>query len=197
MRQGMFQMVRTCPKCGGAGKVITQECTKCGGGGRTRRQRTISISVPAGIQDGQMIRVSGEGEPGPAGDAYGDLYVVVRVSEHKIFDRNGNDLVLKMPINFTQAALSATVLVPTLDGSAELQIPRGSQHGDVCRVAGKGLPALRGGRHGDLLVILAIEVPRKLTEKQEAMLREYAQTESVRVSSAGRSFWEKIKESLS
>ncbi len=197
MRQGLFQMVRPCPKCSGAGQVITDKCTNCGGSGRRPRQRKISINVPAGVQDGQMVRVSGEGEPGPTGEAYGDLYVVVRVAPHKIFNRQKNDLVLKVPVTFTQAALGATRQVPTLDGLTDLEIERGTQHGDVLRVHGQGLPDLGSGRRGDLVVVVVIEVPQKLTDKQEELLREYAQTEDIKVSSGGRSFWEKLKESLS
>ena len=197
MRQGLFQMVRTCPHCHGTGQVIGEKCTGCGGRGRMPRKRTINITIPAGIEDGQMVRVAGEGEPGPDGIQYGDLYVVVRVSEHKIFQRQGDNLVLALPISFAQAALGTNVAVPALDGQHELQIPRGAQHGDVCQVYGAGLPHLRGGRRGDLLVELSVEIPRKLTDEQEALLVEYAKTEKGTILAARRTLWGKIKDSLS
>ena len=200
VRQGMFQMVRPCSHCQGAGQVIAEKCEACGGQGRVPRQRKISLDIPAGVEEGQMVRVTGEGEPAPAGGRNagpnGDLYVVVRVAEHEIFRREGEHLILQLPIGFSQAALGAALDVPTLDGEIEMQIPRGSQHGDVCKIAGEGLPRLRGGRRGDLLVVLMIEVPKKLTDRQEELLREYAETEHKDVDE-GRTLWDRIKESLS
>ena len=144
-----------------------------------------------------MVRITGEGEPGPNGTDHGDLYVVVRVAEHEYFSRKGNDLVLSLPISFAQAALGATVNVPTLDGEEELSIPRGSQHGDHCRIHDHGFPSLKGGRRGDMIAILSIDVPKNLTERQDELLREFAETEHENVSAARHSFWDKIKESLS
>ena len=196
-RQGLFQMVRTCPHCQGGGQVITEKCSTCGGEGRTPLNRKIRISIPAGIQDGQMVRVGGEGEPGPGGSDHGDLYVVVRVAPHRIFTRQADDIVLQMPVSFAQAALGATVPVPTLNGNKEIDVPRGAQHGDLCRLNGDGLPRLRGGRRGDLVIVLAIDIPKKLSERQEQLLREFAESEEQDVTDARRSFWEKIKDSLS
>ncbi len=195
-RQGMFQMVRTCPRCQGSGQIIGDKCATCGGEGRTPLKRTIRISIPPGIQDGQMVRIAGEGEPGPDGTNHGYLDVEVLVASHSIFTRQGDDIVLQMPVTFAQAALGASVEVPTLNGRKDIDVQRGSQHADVCRLTGEGLPRLRGGRRGDLLVVLKIDIPRKLTEQQEQLLREFAETEHDNVIGARRSFWEKIKETL-
>jgi len=197
-RQAVFQMVRTCPKCRGAGKVITEVCTHCDGNGRRPVQRRIRISIPEGIQDGQMVRVSGEGEPAPTGGDRGDLYVVVRVTPHEVFTRQRENLVIQMPISFTQAVLGATVDIPTLNGTKrEVEIPRGAQHGDLCRVHGAGVPKLKTDETGDLIIVLSIEIPKKISETQEQLLREFAETEEHVVPAAHRSFWDKIKNSLS
>jgi molecular chaperone DnaJ len=194
---GMFRMVTTCPNCGGAGKVIKDKCTTCGGDGRQPKRRVLNVKIPAGIHDGQAIRVPGEGEPGAMGGPHGDLHVVVRVKEHELFTREDDHLVLKMPISFTQAALGATLEVPTIQGTHEVTIKHGSQHGDMIRATGKGLPNLRGGRQGDMAIILLIEVPTRLTGKQEELLREYAETEDRDVMPHSSGFWDKIKSYIS
>jgi molecular chaperone DnaJ len=199
---GFFRMVSTCPSCGGAGTVITQTCDTCDGSGVRPRRRTLSVKIPPGIQDGQAVRVASEGEPGfvggrPSRDApRGELHVVVRIAPHKLFVRDRNDLVLRMPISYTQAALGATVEVPNLDGKQELTIERGTQHGQTFRLRGKGLPDLRSGEPGDLVVVVGIEVPKKLSRKQEQLLRDFAETEDGHVLPESRGFWEKIKEYL-
>ncbi len=197
MRQGFFQMVRTCQACGGAGKIIKERCPDCRGTERQPKKRTITVKVPAGIADGQVIRVGGEGEPGSDGGPRGDLHVVVRVRPHDLFMRDGDNLVLDMPISFTQASLGGQVEVPTLDQRAELAIPRGTQHGQVFRMRGEGMPSLRNGRKGDLLVRVNVEIPKKLTEKQEQLLREFAETEDKDVMPRSKGFWDKIKDVLS
>lgn len=194
---GMFRMVTTCPSCGGAGKVVKEKCTTCGGDGRQPKKRVLNVKIPVGIHDGQAIRVPGEGEPGHLGGPHGDLHVVVRVQEHELFTREDDHLILKMPISFTQAALGATLEVPTIQGTHEITIKPGSQHGDIIRANGKGLPNLRGGRHGDLAIILLIEVPTKLTDRQEDLLREYAETEHRDVMPHSSGFWDKIKSYIS
>ncbi|MEM6855525.1 MAG: DnaJ C-terminal domain-containing protein, partial [Planctomycetota bacterium] len=155
-----------------------------------------SIKVPAGIQDGQAIRVAGEGEPGSGGGPQGDLHVVIRVAEHALFTREEDHLIMKMPVSFTQAALGAKVSVPTLDGETQLTIKPGTQHGELFRVRGEGMPDLRSGRRGDLIVALLLEVPTKLTAKQEELLREYAESENHDVLPENKGFWKKIKEHL-
>ncbi len=193
---GMFRMVTTCPTCRGVGTVIKDKCPECRGSGRMPKHRVLTVKIPAGIHDGQAIRIPGEGEPGVGGAPRGDLHVVVRVSEHKLFQRQDDHLVLRMPVSFTQAALGATVDVPTLNGQAELTIKPGTQHGEIFRIPDKGLPNLRGGHRGDLVVVLAVEIPKKLTREQEQLLREFAQTENHDVMPESRNFWDKIKNYL-
>lgn len=197
---GMFRMVTACPACRGRGSVVAEFCTDCRGKGRVPRKRTISVKIPKGISDGQAVRVQGEGEPpppemSPGGEGVrGDLHVVVRVEDHELFDREGNHIGMEMPISFTQAALGAEVDVPTLEGKHTLKIPKGTQHGAVFRVDGQGLPDLRSGRRGDLVVGLKVEIPRKLTAKQEKLLREFAETEDKAVLPESHGFMDKIKD---
>lgn len=192
---GMFRMVTTCPACRGEGQIVKDKCTDCQGSGRSPKKRKLAVKIPAGIHEGQAIRVSGEGEPGSGGGPRGDLHVVVRVSEHKLFSREDDHLVLRMPVSFTQAALGGDVQIPMLDGGHEiLNIPPGTQHGKLFQMNGKGLPNLRSGRHGDLVVALLVEIPKKLTSQQENLLREFAETENHEVMPESRSFWDKIKE---
>jgi molecular chaperone DnaJ len=194
---GMFRMVTTCPACSGAGKVVKDKCKTCAGDGRRPKKRVLSVKIPAGIHDGQAIRVPGEGEPGAMGGPHGDLHVVVRVKEHDLFTREDDHLILKMPISFTQAALGATLSVPIINGEHEITIKHGSQHGDLIRASGKGLANLRSGRRGDLVIVLLIEVPTRLTGKQEELLREFAETEDRDVMPHSQGFWDKIKSYIS
>jgi molecular chaperone DnaJ len=193
LRQGFFQMVRTCPACGGQGRVVADKCPTCRGSGRRPKERTLQVKVPAGIGDGNVIRIPGEGEPGQRGGPRGDLHAAVQVAGHKLFERHGDDLVLRMPVSFTQAALGAQVRVPTLDGEADVILDRGTQHGQTKVLRGQGLPNLRTGRRGDMVVQCLIEIPRKLTSRQEELLREFAGTEDQNVMPQSRGFWEKIK----
>lgn len=194
---GMFRMVTTCTNCVGAGKIYLDKCSTCHGSGRVGKKRKLSVKVPPGIQDGQAIRVTGEGEPGSPGAPQGDLHVVIRIAEHELFTREEDHLIMKMPVSFTQAALGAKVSVPTLDGETELTIKPGTQHGELFRVRGEGMPNLRGGRRGDLIVALLLEVPTKLSSKQKDLLREYAETEDHDVLPETMGFWDKIKTYLS
>ncbi len=196
---GMFRMVTTCPHCRGRGTVIPDKCANCKGTGRVSVGRKLSVKLPAGIHDGQAVRVAGEGEPpppelSPEGKGIrGDLHVVVRVREHQQFERDHDDLLIVAPIAFSQAALGATIEVPTLTGTVELELPAGTQHGAMFRINGAGLPNLRSGRRGDLVVIVQIVVPRKLSSKQRELLAEFAETENLEVKAHSPSFWEKIK----
>lgn len=193
---GMFRMITTCPACGGQGKVYKQKCPDCQGAGRKPKRRVLNVTIPKGIYDGQTIRVGGEGEPGTDGGYRGDLHVVVRVAKHKLFEREGDHLILQMPISFTQASLGATVQVPTLNGQEELIIKPSTQHGDMFRLASRGLPNLRSGRNGDLVVVAMIEIPKRLSKQQERLLREFAETEDHDVMPQSKGFWDSIKEHL-
>ena len=191
---GFFQMVSTCPQCRGTGQVITDPCKKCKGKGQVPKKRKLSVKIPAGVHEGQGIRVTGEGEPGKQGGPRGDLYCYVRVKSHPFLMRDGANLVVTVPLSFTQMTLGATIDVPTLEGTRQLKIPSGSQHGSILRVRGQGLPEVRSGQQGDLLVQLSIAIPKKLSARQEELLREYAKTEEVDVNPESKSFFDKIKE---
>jgi molecular chaperone DnaJ len=195
---GLFGRVIThCPTCRGRGSTITAPCAHCRGSGRAAKRRTVVVRVPPGIRDGQAVRVRGEGEPSEDGRTRGDLHCYVHIAPHPFFERHGNDLVCRMPVSFTQAALGAVVEVPTLTGKAEVKIPPGTQHGQLIRLAGQGLPDIRGRGRGDELVQVLIEVPRKVNKKQESLLREYAATEDKSVLPESKGFLEKLMEYLS
>jgi len=191
---GLFQMVTTCPKCQGQGSFITAPCKSCRGQGRQQTTRTLSIKIPAGIQDGQAVRVTGEGEPGQLNGPRGDLYGYVKIKPHPILMREGDDLIVRLPIGFSQAALGASVEVPSLNGRQEIVILPGTQHGTVLQVKGQGLPDLRSGRRGSLLTQVLIEIPKKLNEKQKKLLREFAETEDHTVLPESKGFFEKLKD---
>ena len=174
---GMFRMVTACPNCRGRGTVVREHCPSCGGTGRQMRKRTVTIKIPPGVHEGQAVRVVGEGEAGEAGARPGDLHCYIAVKPHPIFTRHNNDLVCQVPISFTQAALGAHIDVPTLKGAEPLDVPAGSQHGEVFKLRGKGLPDARATRTGDELVQILVEIPRKLSDRQRELLREFAQTE--------------------
>ena len=193
---GFFQMVSTCPQCRGSGQVIANPCSKCKGVGRVPRKRSVKIKIPAGVHEGQGIRVAGEGEPGRAGGPNGDLYCYVRVKPHEFLERDGNNLIAVVPITFTQAALGATIDVPSLNETQQLKIPPGTQYGNIFRIRGQGLPDLRSHRAGDQLVQVTIETPTNLNAQQEELLREYARTESINVSPKTQSFFERLKRHL-
>jgi molecular chaperone DnaJ len=191
---GMFRMVTTCPNCRGRGTVVRDVCPSCHGTGRQLKKRVVTVRIPAGVHEGQAVRIAGEGESGEDGAPPGDLHCYIVVKPHPIFSRHGKDLVCQLPISFTQAALGARLEVPTLKGGEELEIPAGTQHGEVFKLKNKGLPDVRSGRSGDELVQVLIEVPKKLTDKQKALLREFALTEDADVLPQRKSFLDKLKE---
>ncbi len=194
---GMFRMVTRCPACGGTGEVIKDKCEACRGTGRAPLTRKLSVTIPAGIHSGQAVRVPGEGEPGQNGGLRGNLHVVVRIEAHKLFVREEDNLILRMPVSFTQAALGASLRIPTLNGEEEeLTIPPGTQHGTLFRIPGKGMPNLHSGRKGDLIAVALVEIPKKLTAGQERLLRDFARTENHEVLPETRGFWDKIKDYL-
>ncbi|MFP5413143.1 MAG: molecular chaperone DnaJ [Gammaproteobacteria bacterium] len=172
VQQGFFSIQQTCPTCHGTGKVIPDPCTACDGVGRVKKTKTLEVKIPAGIDDGMRIRSAGNGEPGLNGGPPGDLYVEIRVREHSVFQRDGDDLHCEVPIGITTAALGGKIEVPTLDGKAEIDLPEGTQSGKQFRLRGKGIKGLRASYPGDLYVHIAIETPVRLTEHQKKLLRE-------------------------
>ncbi|MBL4849316.1 MAG: molecular chaperone DnaJ [Planctomycetes bacterium] len=190
---GFFQIQTSCPSCQGKGTVIKALCNPCHGEGRVPRKREVSVDIPAGIEDGMRLRLAGEGEPGSSGAPAGDLFLVVRVKEHEFFQRQDDHVLLEVPISFTQAALGASIEVPTIHGRDSLKIKSGTQSGSLFSIKGQGIPNVRSGRNGDQIVRVAVEVPKKLTKRQEELLREYAETEEVNVTPERKSFFDKIK----
>ena len=172
MRQGFFSVQQPCPHCRGKGKIITDPCQKCHGEGRYQKTKTLSVKIPAGVDTGDRIRLSGEGEAGESGAPAGDLYVQMHVRDHEIFVRDGNNLYCEVPISFTAAALGGEVEVPTLDGRVKLKIPAETQTGRSFRLKGKGVRSARNGQVGDLVCKVDVETPVSLTEEQKALLRQ-------------------------
>ena len=172
MRQGFFSVQQTCPHCRGAGKIIPEPCTTCHGQGRVKKQKTLEVKIPAGIDDGMRIRSAGNGEPGTNGGPPGDLYIEIRLKKHDIFEREGDDLHCVVPISFPRAALGGEIEVPTLQGKAAIDIPEGTQAGKQFRLRGKGIKGVRSSYPGDLYCHIAVETPVKLTEHQRKLLKD-------------------------
>lgn len=197
VRQAIFQLQQTCPQCHGSGKIIKDPCLKCRGQGQVKTSKTLEVSIPAGIDSGQAIRLSGQGEPGQKGAPAGDLLVYIFIYEHEIFKRNGRDLYCELPINITTAALGGEVEVPTLNGRAKLTVPAGTQNGRHLRLRGKGVNALRGNNVGDLYCLVVVETPVNLTDRQKELLEEF-ETISTGLGRSQtprqRSFLDKIKD---
>lgn len=193
---GRIQNVRVCDVCHGTGKVIKEPCTKCGGNGQVRTTKKRTVKIPAGIDDGQVIRVSGQGEPGARGGPAGDLQVLVRVKPHKYFTRKGTDLYCAVPISLTQAALGAEIDVPTLEKPVKYMVPEGTQPNTTFRIRGQGIPSLRGGNKGDLYIEINVEVPKKLNEKQKDLLRQFEATTSGREYEQKKSFFDRMKDAF-
>ncbi len=173
-QQGFFTVERTCPTCNGAGQTIKNPCKVCGGAGRIEKDRQLSVNIPAGVETGTRIRLAGEGEAGLRGGPSGDLYIFIEVKEHALFQRDGVNLFCRIPVSVTTAALGGEVEVPTIDGGrSNVKLPPGSQTGKQMRLRAKGMPALRGGGTGDMLIELAVETPVNLTSRQKELLREF------------------------
>ena len=190
---GRIQNVRTCDACHGTGKIIKDPCPRCNGRGKTRANRKISFTVPAGIDDGQIITMRGQGEPGENGGPAGDLYIQISVAPHKFFKRKDFDLYCEVPVSFTQAALGAEIDVPTLDKPIRYTVPEGTQPGTVFRIKGQGIQYLRGSGKGDLYVTVGVEVPRKLTDRQKELLRQFEGTVTGREYERKISFFDHMK----
>jgi len=191
---GVFSIQTTCPSCHGEGSVIREPCPRCRGAGYVLCRVAREVKIPPGVDNGTRLRLQGEGEPSPQGGPRGDCYCYISVREHPLFQRNGRDLVCQVPITYPQAALGAKVVFPTLDGQEELEIPAGTQSGDVFRIRGKGMPDLQSRRRGDLIVQVYVEVPKRLAPEHERVLRELAEIENVHVSPQRKSFFSKVKE---
>ncbi|MDD9338627.1 MAG: molecular chaperone DnaJ [Providencia heimbachae] len=176
MRQGFFSVQQPCPTCHGRGKVIKDPCNKCHGHGRVEKYKTLSVKIPAGVDTGDRVRLSGEGEAGENGAPAGDLFVQVHVLPHNIFERDGNNLHCEVPINFAIAALGGEIEVPTLDGRVKLKIPAETQTGKIFRMKSKGVKSVRGGLQGDLMCHIVVETPVKLNEKQKELLKEFGES---------------------
>ncbi|MBC6428109.1 MAG: molecular chaperone DnaJ [Cellvibrionales bacterium] len=176
MQQGFFSVQQTCPTCRGSGQIIADPCAKCGGEGRARGSKTLSVKVPPGVDTGDRIRLTGEGEAGTSGAPPGDLYVQIQVRDHPLFQRDGGDLYCEIPLGFTVAALGGELEVPTLKGRIKLRIPPGTQSGKLFRMRGKGIKPVRSSTQGDLLCRVQIETPVRLSEKQQTLLRDFQKT---------------------
>ncbi len=172
LRQGFFSIQQTCPHCRGSGKIIPEPCTACNGAGKIKRQKTLEVKIPAGINEGMRIRSAGNGEPGTNGGPPGDLYIEIRIKQHDIFERDGDDLHCTVPVSLTTVALGGSIEVPTLVGKAEIELPEGTQHGKTFRLRGKGIKGIRSSYPGDLYCHVTVETPVKLTEHQRKLLKE-------------------------
>jgi molecular chaperone DnaJ len=184
---------QVCPSCHGSGSRFEKVCGKCSGEGRLQETAKINIRIPAGVDTGSKLRSTGNGESGVMGGSAGDLYIVVHVKEHEIFERQGDDLFTEIPVKFTLAALGGTIQVPTMEGKATLKIPAGTQSGTTFRLKGRGMPQLRGGIKGDQLIRVHVEVPTALTSEQKRKLEEFAQSYGDADEPVSRSFFEKAK----
>ena len=191
---GIVRMQTTCPACHGAGSTIGKPCKTCRGQGQKLKKVVTEVQIPAGVDEGMRVRISGEGEPSPNGGPPGDCYCFVSVLGHELFEREGQHLVCRMPITYAQAALGTTLEAPTLTGTTEIDIPAGTQSGDVFRIGGKGMPDPRRRGLGDLLVQVTIEVPKKLSGEEEKLLRQLAELEHTNVAPHRKSFFEKLKQ---
>ena len=197
MQQGFFSIQQTCPRCHGSGKIVVSPCAACSGAGRIKQHKTLSVKIPAGVDEGDRIRLSGEGEAGMNGGPPGDLYVVIHLKPHPVFNRDHNDLHCEMPISFTTAAIGGDIEIPTLDGYAKVKVPTGTQTGQMFRLRGKGIKGVRSSSHGDLICHVAVETPVNLTARQKELL---AELESINEKDGGRhnprakSWMEKVRE---
>ena len=197
VQQGFFSIQQTCPKCHGTGKFIADPCGTCHGAGRVKKHKTLSVKIPAGVDEGDRIRLSGEGEPGVNGGPPGDLYVQMQVKPHAVFQREANDLHCEMPVSFATAALGGEIDIPTLDGQAKIRIPAETQSGKIFRLRGKGIKGVRSHAHGDLMCHVVVETPVHLTERQKELLREFetiSLKDSDRHSPRAKSWMDKVKD---
>ncbi|MDQ0392541.1 molecular chaperone DnaJ [Labrys monachus] len=193
--QGFFSIERTCPTCQGRGEVIENPCPSCGGAGRTTRERTLSVNIPAGVEDGTRIRLANEGEAGTRGGPAGDLYIFLSIRPHEFFQRDGADLHCRVPISMVTAAIGGEFQVPTIDGDkAKVAVPEGTQTGRQVRLRGKGMPVLRSRDHGDMYVQLFVETPKNLTRRQRELLAEFDEESSKETQPESAGFFAKVRD---
>ena len=193
-QQGFFTVERTCPTCSGAGQIVKNPCKGCGGAGRVQKEKVLSVNIPAGVETGTRIRLSGEGEAGLRGGPSGDLYIFIDVAEHAIFQRDGLDLFCRVPVSMVTASLGGEIEVPTIDGGrSRVKVPEGSQSGRQMRLRSKGMPALRGPGQGEMYIELAVETPVKLTGKQKELLREFEDSCAHSNNPNAHGFFDKVK----
>ncbi|MGH8725840.1 MAG: molecular chaperone DnaJ, partial [Burkholderiales bacterium] len=195
--QGPFSIAQTCPRCHGSGSVIPNPCAACSGTGRIKLQKTLAVKIPAGVDEGDRVRLSGEGEPGVNGGPPGDLYVQVHVKPHTVFQRDHDDLHCEMPISITTAALGGEIAIPTLDGSAKVRVPGETQSGKTLRLKGKGIKGVRSHEPGDLFCHVVVETPVSLTSRQRELLREFdsiSAQDSARHNPRAKGWFDKVKE---
>jgi molecular chaperone DnaJ len=192
--RGFFQVSQTCPRCRGTGQSVEKPCAKCGGDGRGEQTTRIKLKIPPGIEDGSRLRSAGNGEAGIRGGPAGDLYVVIHLKEHEIFERDASNLYCDVPISFAMAAMGGDLNVPTLHGDSAVKIPAGTQSGTVFKLRGKGMPELSGGGHGDLLARIVVAVPKKLTAEQRKKLEEFAELLGDEVPPPSKGFLERARE---
>ncbi len=194
LQQGFFRVSRPCDACAGTGEIVRERCDDCRGLGRLEGQQTINVGIPPGVDEGTRLRLAGEGEAGIAGGPNGDLYVVISVRPHELFERDGPDLHCNVPITMVQAALGAEIEVPTLEGKVRIKVPEATQSGKVMRLRGKGLPTLRSAARGDQLIHVFVETPSHLTRSQRELLERFAAESDVKVSPAAKGFLDKLRE---
>jgi molecular chaperone DnaJ len=193
-QQGFFTVERTCPTCSGIGQIVKNPCATCGGAGRTQKERALSVNIPAGVETGTRIRLSGEGEAGLRGGPTGDLYIFIDVADHPLFQRDGNDLFCRVPVSMVKAALGGEIEVPTIDGGrSRVKVPEGSQSGRQMRLRSKGMPALRGPGVGDMYIELQVETPVKLNSEQKALLRQFEDSCAKSNNPNASGFFDKVK----
>ena len=193
--RGFFSMTTTCPACHGAGTIIKTPCSSCHGSGQERKKESVSATIPAGVEDGMRLRMSGYGDAGIGGGPPGDLYIVINVTAHDFFERNGDDVVLTLPITFSEAALGSKKEIPTpLSGTVRLIIPHGTQSGKTFRIKGEGFPNVHGYGKGDLLIVAHVETPIQLSSEQKELLEQFASLETAKNSPQKKGFFEKIKD---
>ena len=193
---GQFTQTKTCDRCGGSGKIVKTPCPDCNGTGKQRRHRNLTVNIPEGVDNGTRLRMTGEGEAGDKGAPSGDLYIIIKVKEHDIFDRKGDDIYCEVPVNFVQATLGDEIKVPTLDGKVKFTIPEGTQPGTTFRLKNKGIPHLNGHGRGDEYIKTKVVIPKHLSQEQKDLLKEFAELSGDEINPEKKGFFRKVKDAF-